>query len=277
MKFNNNSNNNARESVNVNTRGIQFMNSEGFSPSTLVYGYWNDMISIKIHPALEKSQQSDSKRFNYEEVVSTAITLEKAVTLLSKLESDIIPAYGSESKFRGVPVGGDSLIGIGTRMNDDGSYTSYLGIFKALDENTKKPDVAIFYEFKAGYTVDDYNPSTGEFNVTQNVPGELMLFASALRASVAALTNANAHSTRTVDKWFRDKLTNQLTEIGSKLGVAAPAKSWGGNSGGYKSRGGDIFSGNGGGNTEPAGGVDLDGGNASISKLSNIDDINQFM
>lgn len=54
MKFNNNSNNNARDAVNVNTRGIQLSNSEGFMPSTMVFGFWNSMISIKIHPALER-------------------------------------------------------------------------------------------------------------------------------------------------------------------------------------------------------------------------------
>lgn len=276
MNFNKNANNNSRDAVNVNTRGMQFMNSEGFSPSTLLFGYWNEMISLKIHPALEKSQQTESKRFNYEEVTSTAITLEKAATLLSKIESDILPVYGSENRFRGIPVGGDSLVGVGIRQDGDNTI-SYLGIYKGLDENTRKPQSAIWYEFKAGYTVDDYDHETGQFNVTQNVPGELMLFTAALRSAIDGLTHAKAHSARTVDKFFRDRLVNKLDEIGAKLGVETASKqSWGNNNGYNRSNRGDIFSG-GGSSQSSNSNVDLDGGSASISKLSNIDDINQFM
>lgn len=274
MKFNS-SNNNSREAVNVNTRGIQFMNSEGFSPSTLLFGYWNDMISIKIHPALEKSQQTESKRFNYEEVVNTAITLEKAATLLAKLENDILPNYGGDQDmFRGVPVGGDSLIGIGLRGGE--GKTSYIAIFKALDEQTKKPEVAMYYEFKSGYTVDDYDPGTGQFNVTQDVPGELMLFTSALKAAIAGLTNANAHATRSVDKWFRDRLMGQLEEIGGKVGVAPKSKgSWNG-SNSYKSK--DVFGGSGGSSTGGGSSIpELENADAQIDKLTNINDISQFM
>jgi hypothetical protein len=275
MKFNN-SNNNSRDAVNVNTRGPQFMNADGFFPSTMLFGYWNEMISIKMHPALEKSQQTDSKRFNYEEVVSTAITLEKATTLADKIENDVLPAFKEGNEvFRGIPVGGDSLIGVGTKNHND-KMVSFVAIFKALDETTKKPEVAIYYEFKAGYTVDDYNPESGQFNVTQNVPGELTLFLHALRSAVNGLVNANAHATRAVDKWFRDRITNTLDEIGSKVGVEARSKgNFGGGGGNYKSR--DIFGG--GGNSAPKNNAaaDLDGGDASFSKLSNINEIDQFM
>jgi hypothetical protein len=273
MKFNS-SNNNSRDAVNVNTRGMQFSNSEGFCPSTLLFGYWNELISIKIHPALEKSQQTDSKRFNYEEVVNTAITLEKASTLLKKIEEDILPHYNEGiNTFKGIPVGGDSLIGVGLR-SDENTKTSYLAIFKALDEETKKPEIAIYYEFKSGYVVNDYDPATGKFTVEQNIPSELMLFAAALRAAINGLTHADAHSSRAVDKWFRDRLMKEIEEIGTKLGVAPKTKgNWGNGGGNYKSK--DIFAGGGNSNSSDAG--DLDGGDASIDKLSNIDDINQFM
>lgn len=275
MKFNNNSNNNARDAVNVNTRGIQLSNSEGFMPSTMVFGFWNSMISIKIHPALEKSQQSDSRRFNYDEVVATTLTLEKTAILLNKIETEILPVYGTQSVFKGVSVGGDSLAGVGLRMNADGtSSTAYFGIFKSLDENTKKPETVMYYEFKSAYTIDDYDPETGDFKMTQNVPGELLLFTSALRAAVSALTNANAHATRTVDKWFRDRLMNTMEEIGSKVGVAPKSKgNWGNNGGGFKSK--NVFGNDGGGQSQAS---ELDNpANAAVSQLSNIDDINQFM
>jgi hypothetical protein len=276
MNFSNQKNN-AREAVNVNTRGINFMNSEGFMPSTLQFGFWNEMISIRMHPALEKSQQTESKKFNYEEVVSTALTLEKATTLLNKIENDILPKYSEgKDKFNGVPVGGNSLIGVGIKALDDENSVAYLAIFKELDEGTKKPEVAMYYEFKSGYTVDDYDPETGKFDVTQNIPGELMLFAHSLRAAIAALTNANAHATRAVDRWFRDRLMNTLNEVAGKVGVQVnTGKSWGNGGGGnYRSK--DVFgSSNSNSNNTSS---DLSAGtDASIEKLENINSIEQFM
>src|SRR5690606_14946137 len=114
--------------------------------------------------------------FNYEEVVSTAITLEKAAILANKIENDILPEFGSRSIFRGVPVGGDSLIGVGVQQSEDGEQTrAYLAIFKGLDEETKKPEAAIYYEFKTGMVINDYDPETGKFTIEQNIPGELHL------------------------------------------------------------------------------------------------------
>lgn len=272
MNFSN-TKSNQRDAVNTNTRGTQFMNREGFQPSTLLFGYWNELISLKMHPALEQSAQTDGKVFNYEVVVNTAITLEKAAVLVDRIEKDIIPAYqeGKET-FRGVPVGGDSLIGVGVKkVNDD--YAAYFGIFKSLDETTKKPETAIFYEFKTTYTVDNYNHETGDFSVTQGIPSELMVFLGLLKAAQVGLSNATAHATRNVDRYFRDKLTNQLEEIGGKLGIAPKQKSWGGNS--YGNRNKDVFSSKAaaGGNSSDMGG----GSNAEVGSLKNLDDIEDFM
>lgn len=268
----NNSNNNSRDEVNVNTRGMQFMNSDGFYPSTMLFGFWNEMISIKIHPALDKEHQTDSRKFNYEEVVSTAITLEKAALLADKIENELLPNFGTKSLFRGVPVGGDSLIGVGIRHEEGSPDIAYLAIFKALDEETKKPEVSIYYEFKTGMTINDYNPNTGEFTVEQNIPSELNVFLAGLRASVSALTHAEAHSSRAVDKWFRDRLMNNIQEIAQKLGVSTQG-SWSGNKN-YSNKSKDIFNNNSSNDSIPS---DLDDEESSISKLSNIDDISQFM
>lgn len=242
MQFNNNSGNN-RESVNVNTRAIQFMNRNGFYPSTLLLGYWNDMLSLKIHPALEESQQTDNKTFNYNDVIPTAVTVEKAIVLVDRIEKDVYPAIEQKKEiFRGVPIGEDSLIGVGVRLIND-EPAAYFAIFKALDESTKKPEVAAFYHFRTGYTVDNYDPKSGQFDVTQGVQGELMRFVEALKAANIGLSNATAHATRTVDRYFRERMSKQLDEIGSKLGVA-PSKQ--GSS--FSNRGGGrgVFSSNGG-------------------------------
>lgn len=272
MNFNTQSNN--REPVNVNTRGIQFMNVNGFVPSTLALGFWNDMVSIKIHPALEKSQQTDSKKFNYEEVVSTALTLEKATVLLSKIQEDVLPAFfDNKDIFRGVPVGGDSLIGAGIKATEEKAIP-YLAIFKSLNAETKKPESFIYYEFKTSYTVDDYDPEEGTFNVTQNIPSELKLFASTLTAAIDALTNAFAHSNRHVDKFFRDRLVAQLDEVGTKVGVTPRKNTFSGNYNRKNIFGNKPTSYNTPAKETPEEVPDVE---ASSEKIKNIESINQFM
>lgn len=268
MNFGSN-NNNQRDAVNVNTRGLQMANREGFQPSTLVLGFWNDMISIKVHPALEASKQTDSKIFDYEQVFSTAITLEKAGVLIDKIENDLLPAITEKKEvFKGVSVGGDSLIGVGTKVQDD-SVITYFAVFKKLDETTKQPDSSIYYEFKTTYTVDDYNPETGSFTITQGVQSEINLFLSFLKAAQIGLSNTVAHSVRHVDKFFRDRQMNQLDEIGGKLGIETKGRNnYGGGS--FKTK--NIWSSDG---NQKSASKDLD--DTQVEKLSNIDSINEFI
>jgi len=272
MNFNN-SGNNSRDTVNVNTRGVQLMNRDGFCPSTLIVGYWNDMLSIKIHPALEKEKQTESKVFDYDKVISTAITLEKVTVLIEKIEKDILPELSKDtprSIFRGVPIGGDSLIGIGIRANENEptNFVTYLGIFKSLDPSTKRPESAIFYEFRTSYSVDDYDAQTGEFTTTQNIQGELLLFLEILKAARTGMSNAIAHSTRVVDKFYKDRVMNALNEIANKLGISTGA------GGGYYNRSKqDVFSG--GGNKQAK--DELPDFDAPMSALNNINDIDSFM
>jgi len=268
MKFNNQSNN--RDAVNINSRGLQFMNGEStVMASTLVYGYWNSMVSIKIHPALPEDKQTESSRFNYDEVLSTALTLEKAQAILKFGKESILPAYNEGTKkSRFVKVGGNSILGIGTEQRG-GEQIAYITIFKNLDEETKKPEAQMLYQFKSSYSIDDYDPETGNYTITKGIPSEFMLFLSALEASIEALTYATAHSIKVSDKWFRDRLINDLGDIAAKLGVEGKSKSYSnGNGGGYKTK--DIFSDGGSKSNEP---VDLDGGNAPISKLNNLDEL----
>jgi hypothetical protein len=164
-------------------------------------------------------------------------------------------------------------MGIGTKVSDD-SVVVYFAIFKKLDEETKKPESSIFYEFKTSYTVDDYNHTKGDFTVTQDVQGEIMLFLSVLKSAQIGLSNSVAHASRSVDKFFRDRQMAQLEEIGGKLGIQGKAK--GGYNGGGNYRSKDIFSGSG-SSQQNASTSDLTDTDASVGKLGNISEIDQFM
>ena len=266
MNFNN-TNNNAREQVNVNTRGPQFMNKNGFDPSTMAVGYWNELISIKMHPALPKEKQTDSKVFDYEKVISTAITLEKATTLCTGIEKKIIPAIEKgEQASVGIPVGADSLIVVSTGVKMTGSVRPYIAIHKALDEKTKKPETSIFYEFNRAYSVDDYDEAEGTFQVTQDIHSEFKLFIELLNAAKLGLSQAIAHSMRVVDKYYRDRVLNDISAIAEKLGVTT-----GGAGRTFYSKKNNMFS-----NGSSDGGS-TGGDEASVQSLQNISEIDEFL
>jgi hypothetical protein len=119
--------NNGRDKDNINTSGIQFSNKDGFVSSALVLGYWNDKLSIKLHPALEASKQTENNTFDYERATITSLTVEKMQTLLNGIEDFIFPAItAGEEKNISVIVNLSSLVTIGTGLSLTGKITPYL-------------------------------------------------------------------------------------------------------------------------------------------------------
>lgn len=222
MAFNSTQNNGKDNSKDVNTRGLSFFNKEGFDPSCLSLGMWNEMISIRIVPAFEKSKQTQQRVFDYDKTVSTALTVDKVMLLIFKTIHEIYPAIDKgENKTIGVPVGGDGLIVIGTGVNLTGNVRPFIGIHKALDENAKKPEFSIYYEFNRSTSVDDFNPETGSYTVHDSIHSELHTFIELLKAIVNGLSNGTAHSIRAVNRWHNEKTVGMLEEIVNKLGISS--------------------------------------------------------
>ena len=87
MAFGTQQNNDKDNTPNINTRSYVFMNKDGFDPSALTVGAWNEMLSLRINPALDKSRQTENKVFDYDKSVSTSLTAEKVTLLLYKIIS----------------------------------------------------------------------------------------------------------------------------------------------------------------------------------------------
>lgn len=205
MEFNKNKANN-RQQTNVNTRGIQLMNKDGFDPSTVVLGFWNDMMSIKLHPALEPSKQTQTAVYDYETTFQTVLNVEKGQLLLNKIKEKILPALESETEASvGVLIGDDSLLLVGTGVKQFNEVKPFLGLFKGLNEK-KKAETMICFEFKATETINDYDPMTGEHDVEKDSYPHLDLFVKYLESGISALMHAETHSIRHVDKYYRDTL-----------------------------------------------------------------------
>lgn len=248
--------NNNKEQVSVNTRFMQFMNSEASVPSTMQLSYWNDMLSIKINPALPPEKRTQNSFYNYEEGITTALTVEKVLTLVNEIKREIIPAIkAGENKVIGIPIaGGTSLLTVSTGVKRFGEVRPFVTIFKNLNPETKKPEQQLSYEFINGLVVNDYDENTGTFT-TDSVHSDLLLFISCLENAITGLTSSVAHSNRYHDRFFRNS-------------ISGGAGTMGGN-GGYR-KNNNVFSGN---NQESSNTF----GDVEQTKLGNIDDIDSFM
>ena len=256
-----------KNEVNVNTRGYRFMNKDGFCPSTLVCGFWNEMISLKIHPALPESKQTQSSVYDYNQMIATSLSIEKALILVKKTQELVYPALKQgQNKSIAVLIGGNNLVQVGCN-NENGRAVAYIGIHKNLDPETKKPQDSLYYEFidSSQITISDYDPDTGAYNATEPVQCELETFIEILKASIRALSGAYTHDMRHRDKFYRDKVCNDMGQIANKLGVELT----GNNGGGYSSRPNINFgTSNGGGNTNQQ---------THVNNISNMSDIDSFL
>jgi hypothetical protein len=244
----NNGQNNSKETMSINTKSIQLMNRDGFMPSTLVLGYWNDLLSIKIHPPLEKSKQTDTRYYNYEEKINTALTVDKAQVLVTQIERLLMPAIrNDEEKNVAVIVSKDSLVLIGTGKKLTGSIKPYIALFKGLDPATKRTDNYLCYEFKSTKFVLDYDYETGECETTDDNISEFLLFYTLLKSYVSAQSNSIVQTIRYVDRFYNDKLVNNIHSIMSKLGIQIdyPSK-------GRRTSKPDVFGAISSGNTTPS-------------------------
>lgn len=226
---------NNKDRANVNTTGIQFSNKEGFDPSALVVGYWNDMLSLKIHPALPKEKQTEKSVFDYEHVVMTSLTVEKLQALHTAVMDRILPAIeAGEEKNVSVIINMDSLVTIGTGVALNKKVSPYVAIHKGLDPETRKPESSIYYEFKSAPIIEDYDVESGKYETTFDKFTEFKAFLSCIAFAIPVLMNVTSHVSRTVDRAYKEKLTNEIASIAAKLGVSTSSK------GGYTSKK-DVF------------------------------------
>lgn len=217
--FNNKGNNRDKKDYGVNTRGIQFKNKNGIDPSTMIIGYWNDMVTFKIHPALPKEKQTQENVYDYEHALNTALTLDKAQVLLEGMKY-VEKAIVEEKKYSiGVKIGNSSVLLISTGVKETGSVRPYLGLYKDLDADTEQAGQGIRYEFNKSDVLIDYDPESGKTEEKNSVPSELLVFKRILAAAIDALGNANVHSMRNVQNYYNTKQMDTLVAVANKLGV----------------------------------------------------------
>jgi len=222
MMYGNRQNNQRDGKLDMNTRGIQMMNVEGFDPATLTVGSWNEMLSLRINPALDPSKRSEGRMFDYERNVSTSLNAENVMILLIKIKNTVLPAIekGEEASVGLFMGNGASLLVVGTGKKLTNEIRPFLAIHKNLNENTRKPEMSMYYEFRRGDAIINYDEKTGNYDVMESVPAELHLFIKLLEAYLMHVGKFNVHFQRYVTKFYNDRLMNTVNAVADKVGAS---------------------------------------------------------
>lgn len=218
MFDNNYSNKNIDKKDNVNSKAPQFKNSKGIQGSTLVLQYWNDKLCLTIHPMLKNP--TETKVYNYEEKISVAL-LANNVMALSKALDKIIDKAIEENKEVSVSVTNKSnnMVIVSTVLKED-SLNVVLHIARELNVETRIPEQLYSYTFiKDDNIVRDYNPKTGEFKDTMEIQSEYLLFKDTLKEYLRIYQQADVHSDKYYDRFYRDKLYSNVLKTGVKIGA----------------------------------------------------------
>lgn len=208
-----------QQQTNTNTRsGISFKNSEQGAKfkAALNYVFWNGMVTMRFHPLLEESKQSDFRKFDYDQYAQATVTVDRLATMAEYIDTKLVPALlaGEETNY-GFPmsVSSNALMLLGTTKDDEGEVVPYVGLIPDINPETRKPIDFIAVQFEDNQVIQDYNIETGFFEKASEFPKGyvgLKLFSTLLKSSVTALTNAETHAMRTVQRSWHDRVAGAL-------------------------------------------------------------------
>lgn len=199
----------------INTDGVSFYNSTESAEmkSVLTVGFWNGFVNLRLNPALESA--SEGKTFDYEKSISTAVSVEKLGSLLDGINTSVIPAVGTDASISvAVQVGADGLLSVGVKNG-----VPFMGIYKGLDANTKIANSYLTYTFKAASTIDNYNPTTGQYALGNGTYSEFKTFCLYLAEALKALSKAYVHAYKDDRKWVENTQYKLQTSMAEKLGI----------------------------------------------------------
>lgn len=216
-----NYNKNNQKNESVNTRGIQMKNRLGFEASTLVVQYWDDKLNVMLHPQLKNP--TEKQVYDYEQKIMVTLRVDKAQSLLKALELIIDKAIDEDKEASVAIVLGTSnatnAIVIEAKKRE-GSLDIICHVCRDLNAQSKLPAQRFSYTFiKDEEVIEGYNVQTGEIEDIKVYQSEYELFKEALREFIRIAMQADVHSDRFNDKFYRNSLMDKVTKIGNKVGA----------------------------------------------------------
>lgn len=192
--------NNPQQTPSANTR-VTTLYSE---LSCLQIGLWDNKLSIKMNLATGKTPEGRTV-YDFDNRINTAITPDKAASLLHFAETTIIPkmdeveAGGALEKPIGISFdvgnGKTSRVSLEYKADENGVPSAYLVIYTNI-VNGKTNNVAQ-YKFNKGEMFKCYNNETGEVENVTATESEFLAFVNTLRF-IPSVQGFSYHT----DKWY---------------------------------------------------------------------------
>ena len=215
MAFQNQQN---KQNDSVNTRGFQFFNRDGVFASTLILGLWNQLVTLKIHPAKEKSKQTESSVYDYDKSINLVIPPDKA-SLISKVMYDkIIPAVNKgEECTISVAVTGSSVLTMSTGVKKFGKVAPYIKICRGVQPQSLIAEETMGYAFTFGLIIPDYDGEGNQKVTPIQVYGEMYYFADLMKELSTAIVGGADHARRYINRKFNTERYNLFKAIAANI------------------------------------------------------------
>lgn len=233
---NNNTNNGGYQAPKVNTSGFEFRNYDStLQVSGFDQKFYNDSMSVEFFPELPANLQTDKKKLDYKNSLSTLVVPEKAMALYLAYKTKLLAAIEAGEEYSAsVIIANVNALRISTGVEDTGEVRPYIQLIKGIDPDTTIAEVEIKYEFKPTHLIDNYNPTTGKFSGKTTRFAELDLVMENMKEFVLAIGNAQVHASRVVNRYFNDRISGNIEKIGEKVGANVQKKGGYGNNANYR-------------------------------------------
>lgn len=190
--------NQSNDGVNVNTTFKTFFSSL----SSLSIGGWNTQLSIKITP-VSGVDQGGQRQYDTKRRANTALTPEKAYTLIDGINAVILPEVNNNSENEvsvAVSMGTaekKNVLAVEYKKDEE---TGNMGLFLTLyqmikEDNSTDPSNIYSYKFGNNTYVTNYNPKDGSFGKEENVNSEFMLFYDMVK-NISNMLPISAHGNK---------------------------------------------------------------------------------
>lgn len=203
----------------VSTRGYQTFNTASpINVTTFQWDFQGDMLKLIWTPELPKGEQTEKRRYDYNNSWITCIGRSKCNDLLIDYE-DNYEIKDEKPWSISVSVATVNQFGIGMRITEDGKKEYYAMLVRNINPETLTSELYIEHVFAAGEIITNYNHNTGDFERSTPVDSEFRLFINDMRCFIQASSKAWNHANRVVDKTYKDMISGDIRAIGKKVGA----------------------------------------------------------
>ena len=212
---------NEKKKKNKNTTATQFYNKN--YGSTLAVSYLNEgTVILKIHPTLPENKQSQSNIYDYDSYVIAYLSPIKLIELsaaINEVQKSLVTNNSYDFDSVGISAG-DGYVEIGTTEDFEISGEKKLAIciYNGIDANGEATNKLV-YVFNSSNYYKNYARKKTDYDTSNVLESEFILFSTIIQEAIKASTNAIAHSIRNANKYQDNASYESIKEIKEKLGI----------------------------------------------------------